>query len=313
MLGIGGKFASSKGMVAMPNLLGLTRLQAIVLLEEIGLKVANATGSSTSNQADNDKVFSQSYTAGELVNYETPISFVHYTYVAPPVPQGPTVINVVQSGCVEYERYEITNQRVCDTSTKLGSITYGFRRHNVTTYFYSDGSQQNTVEQCTDSTRYEPVPIYNCDGSLDCNSYLRTYSETRAAGNCSSGYGNFTIGVFREGCGKNDTSTFNFCTSNPNAVDCSSCVSSYTYRTSDSGCASGTAWRSVCTHPSGCNPGSTDVKGGCDPVVETVCRTSCTPWYTSSCNQTTKQRFVTRRCSDCNGNNEYRETYYEDC
>ena len=312
MLGIGGKFASSKGMVAMPNLANLSRTQAIQAIQDAGLKISNSTPSTTSNQSDNDKVFQQSITAGQLVDYETAISFNYYNYVAPPAPSGPTIVEEFTTDCVPYETYEIS--RDCNSTTKIGTVTYGFKRHSVTTYRYSDGSYSTVTNECNPTLNPDTKTIYNCDGSLDCNSYLRTYSETLPASQCSSGYARYTIGVFREGCGKSNVQSFDFCTSNPNAVDCGSCVSSYTYRTSDSNCASGTAWRQVCTHPAGCSPAQTDAKGGCDPVVETVCRTSCTPWYYFSCGAfKAGLRRVTRRCSDCNGNNEYRESYDEPC
>ena len=319
MLGIGGKFASSKGMVAMPSLSGLTRSQAINAIQQAGLRLGNAAISNTSTQSQDQKVSSQAVATGTLVDYETAVSFTYFNYVAPPVPQGPTVINVTSTGCVEYERYEVN--RACNSSTNIGNVNYGFRRHSVTTTFFSDGTSSSSTSQCTDSSRFESQTIYNCDGSLDCNSYIRNFSETLPAAQCSSGFARYNVGVFADGCGKSNVVTFQFCTSNPNAVDCNSCVSSYNYRTSDSGCASGTAWRSVCTKAAGCVPAQTDVKGGCDPVVvqaptpsapaAPICRTSCTPWYRSSCQS--GQRFVTRRCSDCNGNNETRTTYYESC
>lgn len=321
MLGIGGKFASSKGMVAMPNLSNLTRSQAIDAIQQAGLRLGNAQSSSTSNQSQDQKVSSQAVVAGTLLDYETAVSFSYLNYVAPPVPQGPTVTGISSTGCIEYGgRVEI--DRDCNTSTKIGTVVYGFRRHNVTTISYSDGSIQQSTVECTNSDRTERGTIYNCDDSIDCDNYIRTYSETDVASQCSTGYARYNVGVFRDGCGKSNVVTFQFCTTNPNTIDCNSCVSSYNYRTSDAACASGTAWRSVCTKPAGCSPATIDVKGGCDPVVvqpptpsqpaQPVCRTSCTPWYRSSC-QSDGQRFVTRRCSDCNGNNEYRETYYESC
>lgn len=311
MLGIGGKFASSKGMVAMPSLSGLTRLQAIAAIQASGLRLGNAAVSNTSNQSQDQAVASQDIAAGSLIDYETPVSFLYFNYVAPPVPQGPTVINSSSTGCIESERYIISNN--CNSSTKIGTTTYGFRRHSVTTLFYSDGSTSSSTTSCTDSSRTETQTVYNCDGSLDCNSFSRRYSDTRTTSQCSSGYGIFNIGEYNSGCGKSDSVTFSFCTTNPNAANCTSCASSQNYTVSNSGCASGTAWRTLCTHPSGCSPSQSDVYGGCIPVPapQPVCGTSCTPWYRSSCSN--GQRFVTRRCSDCNGNNEYRETYYESC
>lgn len=98
MLGIGGKFAASKGMVRVPNLEGLSSSQAHEALQSSGLKVGTISSSSTGTQSLNGKAFGQSIASNTLVDYETVVAFQVYSYVAPPAPSGPTISN--DTGCV---------------------------------------------------------------------------------------------------------------------------------------------------------------------------------------------------------------------
>lgn len=86
MLGIGGRFAGAKGMVAMPNLADLTPEQALTALQTAGLRRGAQTSSETGTQSLNNKTFSQSIAAGTLVDYETSIDYSFYVFVAPPAP-----------------------------------------------------------------------------------------------------------------------------------------------------------------------------------------------------------------------------------
>lgn len=85
MLGIGGRFAGAKGMVQMPDLANLNPEQAAALIASNGLRVRNQNSNNTTNSALGNKVFGQSITAGELVDYETQIDFSYYIYAAPAV------------------------------------------------------------------------------------------------------------------------------------------------------------------------------------------------------------------------------------
>ena len=87
MLGIGGKFAGAKGMVAVPDLSNKTPDEALALLQAAGLKRSGLGSASTSNSGLNNKVFQQSVSAGYLVDYETEISYDYYYYVAPAAPE----------------------------------------------------------------------------------------------------------------------------------------------------------------------------------------------------------------------------------
>lgn len=103
MLGIGGKFAGAKGMVQMPDLANLNPEQANTLLTANGLRTKNQNSNNTTNSSLNNKVFGQSVSAGQLVDYETEIDFSYYVYAAPAVvitygPQEP-YDTVPEYGC----------------------------------------------------------------------------------------------------------------------------------------------------------------------------------------------------------------------
>lgn len=80
MLGSFG-FYSAKGMVAMPNLSGLTKVQAESAITAAGLNYTSSS-SSTGNSGLDNSVASQGVVAGALVDYDSEISFVYYTYVS---------------------------------------------------------------------------------------------------------------------------------------------------------------------------------------------------------------------------------------
>ncbi len=85
MLGIGGRFAGARGMVAMPNLANLSPTAATAAITAIGLKLGSASEVASSNSADNEKVFLQSVSSGTLVDYDSEISYSYYRYVPPAV------------------------------------------------------------------------------------------------------------------------------------------------------------------------------------------------------------------------------------
>lgn len=273
MLGVGGRFASAKGMVAVPNISNLSRSQAQAALSAAGLNFLEAGPVDTGNSGLADKVSSQGIPAGQLVDYETSISYSYYRYVAP-APSGPSLVSTER--VVSYAG-EIINS-YCSGTTKVS----------------------------TDASKYEVSYKYTySDGSV---SIVRAPSE------------DYTTPGFDRWYTYNSTDC-GYVAPAP-AVDCTSCVNSFNYNVSDSGCASGLAWWTRCDHPTGCLDDYTDTRGGCqtsgsnivpDPVQPEPtcgCTAGCTPWYRSSCQG--GYRFVTRRCTDCNCG-ETRETYYESC
>jgi hypothetical protein len=133
VLGIGGKFAGAKGMVAVPNLSGLSRSSAQAAITNAGLVFfENTTPVDTTNSLLDNKVSGQSLTAGTLVDYETVVSYSYNRYVAPP-PSGPTLVSTdrltpVVAGIV----YECSGTTRIGTPTEQVQVSYK--------YTYSDGS-----------------------------------------------------------------------------------------------------------------------------------------------------------------------------
>ena len=89
MLGFVAKFGSSKGMVQVPNLVGLSAVAAtgqalspaVQALINSGLKFSISTAENTTVIANDKKVKLQNPPANTLVDYESEVSFVYNTYV----------------------------------------------------------------------------------------------------------------------------------------------------------------------------------------------------------------------------------------
>ena len=84
MLGFIGRWAASKGMVAVPNLIGLLNTAAQTAIANSGLTFSSSSTTNTEDSGLANKVASQTPTSGTLADYESSVSFVYYTYVAPP-------------------------------------------------------------------------------------------------------------------------------------------------------------------------------------------------------------------------------------
>lgn len=162
MLGIGGRFVGAKGMVAVPNLSGLSRSAAQAAITNAGLNFSEGvTPVDTANSSLGDKVSGQSLTSGVLVDYETTVSYSYYRYVAPP-PSGPTLV-----GSTIIETWVAGTVTRCSGTTKV--ITPTEQLQKSYRYDYSDGtftivrapSLDGPVTEITNDSIYQ----YN---SVDC-------------------------------------------------------------------------------------------------------------------------------------------------
>jgi hypothetical protein len=89
MLGFVAKFGSSKGMVKVPNLSGLSAVAAsgqltppaIQALTNSGLKFSLATAENTTVLENDKKVKSQNPPVDTLVDYESEVSFIYNSYI----------------------------------------------------------------------------------------------------------------------------------------------------------------------------------------------------------------------------------------
>jgi hypothetical protein len=85
MFGSLGYWASSKGMVTVPDLSGLTEAQASTALSNVILSYAKVANTQTSNSGLVGKVATQSVAAGGLANYEAVIQISIYELLCVPV------------------------------------------------------------------------------------------------------------------------------------------------------------------------------------------------------------------------------------
>jgi hypothetical protein len=85
MFGSLGYWASSKGMVTVPDLSGLTEAQASTALSNVVLSYSKIANTQTSNSGLVGKVASQSVAAGQLANYESTIQISLYELLCVPI------------------------------------------------------------------------------------------------------------------------------------------------------------------------------------------------------------------------------------
>lgn len=146
------KYGSSKGMVAVPNIIGQTTSQASATLANAGLVVGTSTSQNTTLIGQSGQILNQSVAAGELADYGQAINFEYYVYSV-------SVVSTTDTGClVTATSYPYTcsgyTQYVSPVQTRSGTITKTF----------SDGSTQVTTYPCSDTY---PTP-YTVSNSSAC-------------------------------------------------------------------------------------------------------------------------------------------------
>jgi hypothetical protein len=118
------RFGSSKGMVAVPNLLGVNATTANSRLALAGLSVSNFSGSIPTNIPSQDGVaLSQQIPPGTLVDYETPIVVSYGQLFAD---------SIVTSGCEGYPGSTTSSGNWCVGTETYFSVTRTKRRKTIT-------------------------------------------------------------------------------------------------------------------------------------------------------------------------------------
>jgi hypothetical protein len=87
-----GFWSSSKGMVLVPNIVGLSTTAANAAISAASLANSGNTTTNTSDSGLNGKIASQDPVSGTKVQYETNVSYVSYNYIAAPPPPPPIII-----------------------------------------------------------------------------------------------------------------------------------------------------------------------------------------------------------------------------
>jgi hypothetical protein len=183
MLGFVTRFGSSKGMVAVPNLSGRTFDEALLDIQAAGLKFKNGTIRITNNQALDKKVFAQAQTAGELIDYESEISFNYDSYY-------------IGAGGVTYGPDERNNEITpvlttpCEGTTLVRTTRYANRRevrfNNVFQFYETIPDSIETSREPNSASCGYVVPARVCPTSdvatsswSSCRQTPGTYTGTR--------------------------------------------------------------------------------------------------------------------------------------
>jgi PASTA domain len=209
MLGFTSKLGSSKGMVLVPNLAGLTITQATTALQNVGLVVGTGSLETTSNSSLNGliKDSSQSIASGTLVDYETKISFITYNYVY--VPPAVYVTSTVDSGCQKILTNS-TDTSTCSGYTRYPSTTYS-ARGQITTY-YSDNTFSWSYYSCSPIVE-NGTPISNSSlcGYISPSCMPTSYSN--GCTGCVNGYNTCSTTYVQSDCSSYTVSSSSCCSS----------------------------------------------------------------------------------------------------
>jgi hypothetical protein len=145
MLGFVSRFGSSKGMVRVPNLVGLSAVAApgqvfspaVQALINSGLRFSVGKAEDTTVEANDKKVKSQFPPADTLVNYESEVSLVYNTYIV-----------ITTYGNVE--NYNVVTTYSCSGTTRIPTTTTYRRRlvfANQVPIFYEELSSTSVTGQ----------------------------------------------------------------------------------------------------------------------------------------------------------------------
>ena len=262
MLSFVARFGSSKGMVLVPNLSGLTTAAAISAIQNAGLKFSGSSTSTTSSSSLGDTVFSQSITNGTLVEYETAISFGNYVYV-------PYVPTVTYGDCTA--DYTVTSSAPGDC------ISGTFDRYRTTTQYRHRAVFFDGVFQ-----RYDPC------SSIDSGEYIPNVSAcgyVAPVKTCTSGCGTYSAWSACSGGSRSRTRT---CT----RTDCST----YSNVDSEACCTAGLRF---CDAPVAVSGGSSKTcyyrRADCSTYTTTTI--TCTPRSTTTCTSCTKKAPFRKTCT----------------
>lgn len=185
MLSSVSRFGGSKGMVAMPNLSGLTQSAATTLIQQSGLILSSASNSSTSNSGDNGKVSSQSVSAGTLVDYETSVSIQVWFYQAPSGPTITLVEDPTEVTIKEGDAFCVTTSSPYLESQKYQVVLYTYRyidgvKDTAYTPTYRKIRSADTVTVAYSSNcGWYPPPAVTC---------TTTTVDSSSWSSCSNGY-----------------------------------------------------------------------------------------------------------------------------
>jgi hypothetical protein len=166
-----GILASGKGMVLVPNLSGLTKENAAITIANAGLIPIDGGSTSTENSALNNTIASQLPNAGELVPYESQVTYIWFNFVpAPTPPPTPTPVSPTppitywSTGCCTstFGGFQVTGTSTVSLNDAIGQMNGqcgepGASVINQQTGSYTTTSNIPTLD-CTTAPSPTPPP-----------------------------------------------------------------------------------------------------------------------------------------------------------
>jgi hypothetical protein len=211
MLGVGGRFASAKGMVRVPNLSGLSRGAAQSAIEAAGLIYGGFSDTVVADSSLEDKVANQNILPDTLVDYETTVSITRYRYEAPFVPPSyppkPSDDGQIIPGNCVATTSTTTEAASCEGTTLVTPLFKVYERidkrkvyvENPSNYTWTLTLQDQPAVECY----YEPLTPRRDDfhpSCVTCTTVVDSKNYQGANTNCSSGQGYYRTDIYPSGC-----------------------------------------------------------------------------------------------------------------
>jgi hypothetical protein len=185
-------FGGSKGMVAMPDLSGLSRDAAIATVQSAGL-VFSSSSNVDSTSGNNGKVVSQSIASGTLIDYESAITFVVGLYTAPSGPVITYVTDTNPDGSLKI--YEVNDGSPFCVTTNSPYLESQKRKYVYLTYRYIDGVKDPNFTALETPTNNPVAPTITTAYSTNCGYVVppavtctTATEEVSSWSSCSNGY-----------------------------------------------------------------------------------------------------------------------------
>lgn len=323
MLGVGGRFASAKGMVRVPNLSNLSRASAQSAIEAAGLVYGGFADTVVADSGLDDKIANQNILPNTLVDYETVISVTRYRYEPPPPPPAPAYPpkpsddgEIVQGACVSTTTI-VREDGFCETNG-----TYVVPRYRVHTRIdkkkvYIQGPtnwELTLVDQPAVECLQERLAadrVVNASICLGCTTVVEQNFFEGDNTNCASGRGNYRTDIYAIGCTPASRTVQTTCvpvqappTPTVTNTTFGDCIQSSGSSTAGIPCASNGGGRRTRTRTF--SDGSVVTDNVCCEYVPPAktCTASTTTGAYGDCNATglqpgTKSRTVTTVATDC--------------
>jgi hypothetical protein len=236
MLGIGGRFAALKGMVAVPNLAGLSRSAAQTAIESAGLVYGGSSDTTINDISLDDKIANQSIVANTLVDYETSVSVTRYRYEAsggtpsyPPKPadDGQIILGdcLLDGGATQYPADEAYCGTGDDITTRIEPGYQIFKRIDKRVS-YTEGPSFTWTRVETPLPAEECYRIFqgnrrtqNSPLCVVCTTIVDTITYSGRNTGCATGFSNYRTDIYPEGCDPADRTVALGCISDPNPAE----------------------------------------------------------------------------------------------